>query len=113
MCIRDRYLLTQSRQVTILGKTYKPGVALTTGSYSLLVAETLRSLGGEVEFYDPMMGERKHDFRSPHVYLISHWQDWIGDFSFVPGSTVVDPWRKMPHHESLRVVHYGNTRHQR
>ena len=30
--------------------------------------------------------------------------------SFVPGSVVVDPWRKTPEITGVRVVHYGNTR---
>lgn len=30
--------------------------------------------------------------------------------SFVPGSVVVDPWRKTPAIPGVRVVHYGNTR---
>ena len=29
---------------------------------------------------------------------------------FAPGSVVVDPWRKIPEIEGVRVVHYGNTR---
>ena len=32
------------------------------------------------------------------------------ELSFVPGSVVVDPWRKIPDIPDVEVVHYGNTR---
>lgn len=32
------------------------------------------------------------------------------ELKFAPGSVVVDPWRKLPTMEGVRVVHYGNTR---
>lgn len=34
------------------------------------------------------------------------------ELNFAPGSVVVDPWRKTPEIEGVRVVHYGNTRKQ-
>jgi len=32
------------------------------------------------------------------------------ELNFAPGSIVVDPWRKTPDIEGVKVVHYGNTR---
>jgi UDPglucose 6-dehydrogenase len=32
------------------------------------------------------------------------------EIQFAPGSTVFDPWRKIPAIEGVQVVHYGNTR---
>jgi len=32
------------------------------------------------------------------------------ELSFAPDSTVVDPWRKTPSIEGVKVIHYGNTR---
>lgn len=32
------------------------------------------------------------------------------ELNFAPGSVVVDPWRKTPDIEGVKVVHYGNTR---
>ena len=34
------------------------------------------------------------------------------ELNFAPGSVVVDPWRKTPEIEGVKVVHYGNTRKQ-
>ena len=34
------------------------------------------------------------------------------ELNFAPGSTVVDPWRKVPDLPGVDVVHYGNTRNQ-
>ena len=32
------------------------------------------------------------------------------ELKFAPGSTVIDPWRKIPAIDGVQVVHYGNTR---
>jgi UDPglucose 6-dehydrogenase len=104
------FLLRQSKKITILGKAFKPGVSLTTGSYSLLVADMIERLGGEVEFYDPETGDLELSFDGPHAYLISFWHKWVEDFQFNPGSTVVDPWRRMASDSEIHIVHYGNTR---
>ena len=32
------------------------------------------------------------------------------ELSFAPDSIVVDPWRKTPNIEGVKVIHYGNTR---
>ena len=31
-------------------------------------------------------------------------------FEFLPGSIIVDPWRREPTREGIQVIHYGNTR---
>lgn len=106
------FLLKHSNQVTILGKAFKPGVSLTTGSYSILVADMIERLGGQVEFHDPGTGDQCGQFLKPHVYLISFWHDWVHRFEFPEGSIVVDPWRQMKPVAGITVVHYGNTRPQ-
>jgi hypothetical protein len=32
------------------------------------------------------------------------------ELGFAKGSTVIDPWRKTPEIEGVKVIHYGNTR---
>ena len=56
--------------VIILGKSYKPGIADTTGSYGLLVAEQIEKLGGEVYFED-------HLTPGDYCYILAH-DDWYG-----------------------------------
>ena len=56
--------------VIILGKSYKPGVNDTTGSYSMLVASIIRDMGGEVYF---------EDYTEPgdYCYILAH-NEWYG-----------------------------------
>lgn len=105
-----RFLLSQGNQVTILGRTYKPGVGITTGSYSVLVGKMIEELGGEFEFYDPATMDIESRFTASHVYLVSFIEDWISSFRFVPGSIVVDPWRRFRTNAPVTVIPYGNTR---
>lgn len=56
--------------VIILGKSYKPGVDSTAGSYGLIVAQLIQQLGGEVYFED-------HDVPGDYCYILAH-ADWYG-----------------------------------
>ena len=56
--------------VIILGKSYKPGVDDTTGSYSVLVASIIRDMGGEVYFED-------HTQPGDYCYILAH-NNWYG-----------------------------------
>jgi UDPglucose 6-dehydrogenase len=96
--------------VVILGKSFKPGVDLTDGSYSLLVEFYLKELGAVVYFHDPLT----RDIEPPHLnkitYLIGHNHDWAFQHPFKAGSVIVDPWRKVGLVKGCEIVHYGNSR---
>lgn len=102
-------LLLYGKQVCIIGKAYKLGVALTDGSYSLLVGHYIEEQGGKVSYYDPFTNDYDHP-KETEVYLIGYWVKWILNFEFNKGSTIIDPWRKMPKKVGITVIHYGNTR---
>ena len=108
------------QKIWIHGKTYKPFVELTDGSYSLLVAHYLRKLKYDVGFIDPMTGELPRSVRG--VILMAHCPEvTYGDDSgaenapycnFEAGSVIVDPWRKVrfDDYPGCHIFHYGNTR---
>ena len=56
--------------VIILGKSYKPGVTSTEGSYSLVVAEYIENMGGSVYFED-------HLTKGDYCYILAH-SEWYG-----------------------------------
>jgi len=56
--------------VIILGKSYKRGIDDTTGSYSVLVANIIRDMGGEVYFED-------HTQPGDYCYILAH-NEWYG-----------------------------------
>ena len=87
--------------VVILGKAYKPGVDYEDGSSSILVGWYLEnSYNIDISFdpQEPIQG----------VYLLGH-MGHHHDYSFPDGSIIVDPWREFKS-DTLKVVHYGNTR---
>lgn len=96
-------LVKHQLPVAILGKSFKPGVSYTDGSYSILVGFYCEELGIKPT-YDTLLS-------TPATYLLAHNIDY--DLSKVAaGSIVVDPWRKtMANSSDIKVIHYGNTRH--
>ena len=111
----------------IHGKAYKPDVPYCIGSYSTLVGHYIKQRGIDVKFVDPLADDPTDvvtEVDGPAVYLWAHNRkityEYTGDqldtqpyCTIHPGSVIVDPWRKLPQNmDSIKVVHYGNTRHK-
>lgn len=105
--------LKNGKNVTIVGKAYKPGVHYTNGSASMLVGHYIEKHGGNVNYFDLNTDDK--DFKSDwtEVYLIGYWEKWVEQLHFPIHATVIDPWRKL-HVErqapQSNVIFYGNTR---
>ena len=76
--------------MVIMGKSYKPGVEYTDGSYSLLIGSFIM----EVE-YDTI--------NKPAIYLLGH-RNVFNEMEFPIGSIVLDPWRERVHKDT---IYYG------
>ena len=119
------YLADLSRKtdmpVIIHGKTYKPDIDMTDGSYSLLIGYYLEQTKVKYFYVDPLTDDQVGD-DTVGVILLAHNRQvtygYTGQlpsqqlyFTPGPGSIIVDPWRKFvtknPHYS---VIHYGNTR---
>jgi UDPglucose 6-dehydrogenase len=97
-------LVKHGLPVHILGKSFKPGVPYTDGSYSMLVGHYCTQLGADTS-YDNI------DRNNPSTYLLGHQRDYTAILTtMAPGSIVVDPWRTTVAPVSITVIHYGNTR---
>lgn len=106
-------LLKYGKNVTIIGKAYKPGVYYTNGSSSMLVGYYVEQLGGNVKYYDEHTGDTDLAEEWTEVYLIGYWDKYVEElvFSIENIATIIDPWRKFPNDKvSGHVIHYGNTR---
>lgn len=106
-------LLKYGKNVTIIGKAYKPGVHYTNGSSSMLVGYYVEQLGGNVKYYDEHTGDTDLSEDWTEVYLIGYWDEYVKNIKFKPETiaTIVDPWRQMTtENYSGHVVHYGDTR---
>ena len=110
--------------IVIHGKAYKPDVEYCIGSYSTLVGHYVKEAGMPVVYVDPLadnMDEVVKEVNGPAVYLWAHNRKITYEYTgeqkdtqaycdIAPGSIIVDPWRKLTSTDSVRVVHYGNTR---
>jgi UDPglucose 6-dehydrogenase len=70
--------------IVIMGKSYKPGVRYTDGSYSLLIGHFIESLGFKVKYDDK---------KKASVFLLGHRNEF-NNIDFPEGSVVLDPWRE-------------------
>ena len=113
----------QEKSVYIHGKAYKPNVAYTEGSYSLLVGYYLEEMGIKPYYIDPLTEETDLQF-AIGVFLLAHNQQVTYGYSgntveqplyceIGSGSTIIDPWRTYKTtNPDIKVIHYGNTRNQ-
>ena len=111
------------KSVYIHGKAYKPNVAYTEGSYSLLVGYYLEEMGIKPYYIDPLT-ESTHVQFAIGVFLLAHNQQVTYGYSgntveqplyceIGSGSTIIDPWRTYKtNNPGINVIHYGNTRSQ-
>jgi len=103
--------LAIGKNVTIVGKAYKPAVPYTHGSASLLIGHYIETHGGTINYYDIHTGDVDLKQDCTDVYLIGYWEKYVEELSFPQSATVIDPWRKITHSQHAgSIVHYGNTR---
>lgn len=102
--------LEYGKNVTIIGKAYKPLVAYTHGSSSLLVAYYIKELGGNVKFYDKNTGDDNLHLEWTEVYLIGYWDEWFNLDQITSNAYIIDPWRISDITKRKKIIHYGNTK---
>ena len=100
--------LKYGKNITIVGKAYKPGVHYTNGSASMLVGHYIEGKMGNVNYYDEHTGDTDLRADWTEVYLIGYWDDYVYNIDFPSTAIVIDPWRKIE--KSENIIHYGNTR---
>jgi UDPglucose 6-dehydrogenase len=122
-----KFLIDNSngRPIVIHGKAYKPDVPYCIGSYSTLIGFYVEESGRSVVYLDPLADDPTNVVNridEPSVVLMAHnrfitygYTGDVRDDSFyctIPnGSTIVDPWRRLPKTlKNIEVIHYGNTR---
>lgn len=101
--------LEYGKNVTIIGKAYKPKVPYTHGSASMLVGHYIEQLGGTVNYYDIHTGDLDLKSGWTQVFLIGYWEEYVERIAFPNHATIIDPWRKM-NMPGVEVIHYGDTR---
>lgn len=104
--------LKNGRNITIIGKAYKPAVPYTNGSASMLVGHYIEKHGGNLNYYDPNTGDNDLKEEWTDVYLVGYWEQWVENLNFkYAHSVVIDPWRKITLNQHQgEIIHYGDTR---
>ena len=92
--------MSYNNPVVILGKSYKPNVSFTDGSYSILVDYFVKKEGCEC-YYD-----EEPNRNQPYTYLLGHRYKFY-DHNFVDGSIIVDPWGDCPQILNTTIKRYG------
>jgi UDPglucose 6-dehydrogenase len=106
--------------IIIHGKTYKPGINMTDGSYSLLIGHYLKEHNADFVFCDPLTNDLVEPGKDGIVLLAHNAQVTYGytgaidhqELYFIPGdrTVIVDPWRTFTSNRNLKIIQYGNTR---
>lgn len=103
--------LKNGKNVTIIGKAYKPKVPYTNGSASMLVGHYIEQHGGNVRYYDVHTGDTSLHENWTDVYLIGYWDKYVEAVNLPQWTTAIDPWRKLSgKNHTGEIIHYGDTR---
>jgi UDPglucose 6-dehydrogenase len=81
--------------IVIMGKSYKPGVDLIDGSYSVLTSYFVNELSGKNVHFD------ETSFTA--IYLLAHRFEF-NNTKFPDGSIILDPWRERKNNDT---IYYG------
>ena len=120
------YMIDKSEGLPIVihGKAYKPDVEYCIGSYSTLVGHYIQEAGHECKYLDPLADDPTDVVDSvdgPVCMLMAHNRKITYGYAgnenedrfyceILPGTIIIDPWRKLRSTNDYKVYHYGNTR---
>lgn len=98
--------------VVILGKAYKPNIAMQDGSPALLLDNILLAKGFQKHAtYDPFEYEKKGLsrplFDSATIFFIATKHDIFKDYIFPKGSVVFDPFGYIDDRDGVEVIRIG------
>jgi UDPglucose 6-dehydrogenase len=97
-----------TREVVVLGRSFKPGTNIVTGSASVLLISLLEELGLPVRSWDPLVDVGvPPPSGHPFCYFIGTNHSEFRKFPFAPGSVVLDPWRYVEVPEGVELVPIG------
>lgn len=95
--------------VAVLGRAYKPESPLTGGSPAYLLLGQLydRLPGEQVEIFDPHIDGGPLPFTGARVFVVATMHREFAEYTYPPGSVVVDPWGYIPDQPRVTVVRVG------
>jgi UDPglucose 6-dehydrogenase len=94
-------------KVVILGQSFKPESAITTGSHAVLIKNFLLEKGIEVKIYDPLLDKEPIKLTDNTVYFIATKHKCFEDIDFPQGSVIIDPHRYIKEKSGITVISVG------
>lgn len=85
----------------ILGKSFKPGTNIETGSAAVLLKNLIDKYGHPVDHFTGLIR------LEAAVYVIGVKEAGYQEYEFEPGSVVLDPFRYIPPRQGVKVVAIG------
>lgn len=93
--------------LVLVGKTFKIGTNLVTGSSSILLANILNEKGETFDFIDPIVDEIVPELNKA-IYLVLMPHEEIKGWKFPDGSVIIDVWRALDPQDNTKYVPVGN-----
>jgi len=114
--IKNWYELT-GLSIVILGRAYKPELAMDAGSPALLLREHLNDYGLESQMLDPVMNEHDQEainerLRYPHIFFVATLHARFRQLTFSPGSVVIDPFGALTPQSGVTLITPGRRRNR-
>jgi len=105
------------KRINILGKCFKPETNLTTGSPAILLKNILEERGEKVIMWDPwvdatdvMKVKDEYEWDTiPQLFFIGTKHEAFNHFYYMPGSTVIDPFRYLSVNDDVEYIPLGKS----
>lgn len=111
--IATHWLEMTGLPIVILGKSYKPDIDMIAGSPALLLGDILTEAGVEFTHCDSHVDSESEtawcdDYvRNPRVFFIATMHSSYQNFSFAPGSVVIDPFGFITQRDHFTLITPG------
>ena len=108
---------SHSRQINILGKTFKPETNLILGSPSLLLQNILKEKGNKVYSWEPYIDKDYDTVKSQmnwdkneilHTFFIGTKHPDFIKFNFPKNSIIIDPFRYIFNVNNSKIIRIGD-----
>jgi len=105
------------KRINILGKCFKPETNITTGSPAILLKNILEERGEKVTMWDPwvdatdiMRIKDEYEWDTvPQLFFIGTKHEAFNSFYYMPGSTVIDPFRYLSVNDNVEYIPLGKS----
>lgn len=93
--------------ITVLGKAFKAGTNIVTGSAAVLLKTLIEEYNVDVDAYDPVVDPDAKLPMSPRVFFVATDHAVFRTMPLPPGSVLLDPWGTAPDRPWIKTHRIG------